>query len=54
MIINIFGAHVETLLKDINHPALIQECKLNLDSTEYKININDNLYKLSKNKNKSS
>ena len=32
MIINIFGAYVVPLLKDINHTALIQERKLNLDA----------------------
>ena len=32
-------------LKYINRPALLQECKLNLDAEEYKINIYANLYK---------
>ena len=50
MIINIVSAYVETLLKDINHPVLFQEWKLNIDSAEYKRNIDDNLYKPSKKK----
>ena len=33
-IINIFSEYVEPLLKDINHPALLQEWKINLDATE--------------------
>ena len=45
MIINIFSAYVVPLLKDINHPALLQEWKLNIDAAEYKRNINANLYK---------
>ena len=35
MIINIFSAYVVPLLKDINHPALLQEQKLNIDTAEY-------------------
>ena len=34
MTINIFSANVEPLLKDINHPVLLQEWKLNLDAAE--------------------
>ena len=45
MIINIFIAYVEPLLKDINHPALLQEWKLNLDDAAYEKNIDANLYK---------
>ena len=44
-IINIFSEYVEPLLKGINHPALIQERKRNLDAEEYKRNIDANLYK---------
>ena len=36
MIINIFSAYVVPPLKDINHPALLQERKLNLDAAAYK------------------
>ena len=35
MIINLFSAYVVPLLKDINHPALLQEWKLNLDAAAY-------------------
>ena len=49
MILNIFSAYVEPLLKDINHPEFLQECKLNLDAAEYKENIDANLYKPSEN-----
>ena len=34
MIINIFSEYVEPLLKDINHPELIQKWKLNHDAKE--------------------
>ena len=50
MIINIFSEYVEPMLKDINHPVLLQEWKLNLDAAEYKINIYANLYKPSEKK----
>ena len=36
MIINIFSAYVEPLLKDINHPELLQEWKLNIDAAQWK------------------
>ena len=45
MIINIFGEYVEPLLEDINHPALLQEWKHNLDAAEYETNIDANLCK---------
>ena len=45
IIINIFSAYVEPLLKYINHPELLQEWKLNLDAAEYERNIYANLYK---------
>ena len=38
MIINIFSEYVEPLLKDINHPALLQEWKLNIDAAAYENN----------------
>ena len=47
MIINIFSAYVVLLLKDINHPALLQEWKLNIDASEYERNIDANMSKLS-------
>ena len=40
------------MVKDINHLALLQECKLNIHSEEYEMNIDANLYKPS-DKNKS-
>ena len=45
MIIKIFSAYVAPLLKDTNHPALIQEWKLNIDASVYKNNINANMSK---------
>ena len=45
MIINIFSAYVEPLLKYINYPALLQKRKLNPDALECKNNIDANLYK---------
>ena len=50
MIINIFSEYLEPLIKEINHPALLQEWKLNIDAAEYKINNDANLYKPSENK----
>ena len=32
---NIFSKYVEPLLNDINHPALVQEWKLNIDAAVY-------------------
>ena len=49
MINNIFSSYVEPLLKGINHPALLQECNLNLDAAAYKT-IVDNVYKPSNKK----
>ena len=43
--INIFSEYVEPLLKYINHPALLQDWKINIDDAEYKGNIDANLYK---------
>ena len=48
MIINIVSAYVVPLLKDINHPALPQELKLNLDSAEHERNIDATLSNPSK------
>ena len=45
MIIKIFSAYVEPLLKNIKHPALLQEWKLNIDDAQYEKNIDANLYK---------
>ena len=43
MIINIFSAYDVPLLKDINHPSLLQEWKLNLDAVAYERNIDANM-----------
>ena len=45
MIINIFSAYVVPLLKDINHLALLQEWKLNLDAAAYERNMDANMSK---------
>ena len=45
MVISIFSAYVEPLFKYINHLALLQEWKLNLDDEQYKKHIDANLYK---------
>ena len=45
MVINIFSAYSVPMLKDINHLALLQEWKLNLDNAEYEKNIDANLSK---------
>ena len=43
MIIDIFSAYVVPLIKEINHPSLIQEWRLNIDAAESKQNIDGNL-----------
>ena len=45
MIINIFSEYVEPLIKEINHPALLQEWRLNINAAYYERNIDANLYK---------
>ena len=45
MIINIFNAYFVPLLKHINHHALIQEWKLNLDAVAYEKHIDANMSK---------
>ena len=50
MVINIVSAYVEPLLKDINHPELLQEWKLDIDAAQYKNNIDSNLSKHSEKK----
>ena len=45
MIIIIFSSYVVPLLKYINHPALLQKWRLNIDSTAYENNIEDNVFK---------
>ena len=45
MTINIFSAYVVPLLKYINHPALLQEWKLNIDAAAYEKYIDANMSK---------
>ena len=42
---NISTTYVEPLLNNINHPALLQEWKLNLDAAAYENQIDANAYK---------
>ena len=51
MMIEIFSAYVVPLLKYINHPEFLQECKLNPDSAAYERNIDVNISKPSDKKN---
>ena len=44
---NIFNTYVMPQIKEINHPAFLQERKLNIDAAEYERNMADNMYKLS-------
>ena len=43
--ITIFSAYVSPQIKEIHHPALLQEWKLNHDAAEYKKYIKANMYK---------
>ena len=45
MIIDIISAYVAPLLKDINHPVLLQEWKLNTYAATYSINIDASMSK---------
>ena len=49
--ITIFSAYVAPQVKEIHHPALLQEWKLTLYAAEYENNMNSNIYKPSKNRN---
>ena len=42
---NISNTYVTPQIKEINHPAFLQECKLNIDAAEYEINMASNMYK---------
>ena len=48
--ITIFSTYVTPEIKEINHPALLLEWKLNLDAAEYENNMKDNMYKPSEKK----
>ena len=41
----IFSTYVTPQIKEINHPELLQEQKLNLDAAEYEKNMKANMYK---------
>ena len=41
----IFSTYVTPQITEIHHPALLQECKLNLDAAEYEKNMKANIYK---------
>ena len=46
----IFNTYVTLQIKEINHPAFLQEWKLNIDAAEYEINMAADMYKPSKKK----
>ena len=48
--INIFSTYFSPQIKEIHHPALLQERKLNLDAEEYENNMKANMYKPSEKK----
>ena len=48
--INIFSTYVAPQIKEIHHPELLQEWKLNIDAAEYENNMNANMYKPSEKK----
>ena len=41
----IFSTYFIPQIKEINHPSLLQELKLNLDAAEYENNMKANMYK---------
>ena len=49
-IITIFSTFVAPQTREIHHPVLLQERKLNLDAAEYKKNMKANMYKPSEKK----
>ena len=49
--ITIFSAYVAPQIKEIHHPALLQELKLNLDAAGYKKYTKANMYKPSEKRN---
>ena len=48
--ITIFSTYVAPQIKEIHHPELLQEWKLNLDAAEYEKNMRSNKYKPSEKK----
>ena len=45
-----FSAYAAPQIKEIHHPALLQEWKLNLDAADYETNMKANMYKPSEKK----
>ena len=43
--ITIFSTYVAPQIKEIHHPELLQECKINLDAAEYENIMKANMYK---------
>ena len=41
----IFNTYATAQIKEINHPASLQEWRLNIDAAEYENNIEANMYK---------
>ena len=41
---NIFNSYITPQIKEINHPAFIQEQKLNIDAAEYERSMAANMY----------
>ena len=48
--ITIFSTYVAPQIKEIHHPALLQERRLNLIASDYEKNMKANMYKTLKNK----
>ena len=46
---NILNTYVTPQIKEINHPAFLQEWKLNIDAAEYERNMAANMYPSEKN-----
>ena len=46
----IFNTYVTPQIKEINHPAFLQEWKLNIDAAEYERNMAANMYNTSQKK----
>ena len=46
----IFNTYVTPQIKEINHPAFLQEWKLNIDAADYEKNMKANMYKPSEKK----
>ena len=47
----IFNTYATLQIKEINHPAFLQEMKINIDDAEYEKNMEANMYKHSEKRN---